>query len=31
MRFKVQLVVCAEDGHDETVHERLLLDSRVFS
>src|SRR6266542_3601348 len=26
MRFKVQLVVCAEDGQEETVHEMMVLD-----
>jgi hypothetical protein len=26
MRFKVQLVVCAEDGQEETVHELVVLD-----
>ena len=25
MRFKVQLVVCAEDGQEETVHELVVL------
>jgi hypothetical protein len=26
MRFKVQLVVCAEDGQEDTVHELMVLD-----
>src|SRR6266540_2239178 len=26
MRFKVQLVVCAEDGQEDTVHEMTVLD-----
>jgi hypothetical protein len=26
MRFKVQLVVCAEDGQEDTVHELTVLD-----
>jgi hypothetical protein len=26
MRFKVQLVVCAEDGQEDTVHEMMVLD-----
>jgi hypothetical protein len=30
MRFKVQLVVCAEDGQEETVHEMMVLE-KVFS
>ena len=26
MRFKVQLVVCAQDGQEDTVHEMMVLD-----
>jgi hypothetical protein len=26
MQFKVQLVVCAEDGQEDTVHEMTVLD-----
>jgi hypothetical protein len=26
MRFKVQFVVCAEDGQEDTVHEIMVID-----
>jgi hypothetical protein len=29
MRFKVQLVVCAEDGQEDTVQEMTVLDKHA--